>query len=67
MLRDNRDGVVTEERWATCHHFVGDAAKRVEVRAGVGLAAEGLLRRHVGDGTYHHPLHRQPRAVKGHR
>ena len=59
VLRDDRHRVVAEERRAAGHHFVRHAAERVEVAAGVRLAAQRLLRRHVGDGADHHPFHRQ--------
>ncbi len=65
MLRDDADGVVAEERRPARHHLVEHRAERVEIAARVGRAAEGLLRRHVGDGADHHPLHGHARAVDG--
>ena len=66
VLRDDRHGVVAEERRAAGHHFVRHAAQRVEVGAGVRLAAQRLLGRHVGDGADHHAFHRQAAAFEGH-
>ena len=44
--------------------LVEHRAERVEVGLRRGLAAERLLRRHVGDGADHHPVLREARAVE---
>src|SRR5512132_2910234 len=44
------------ERSVAGEHLVRDYAERINVRAGIDIgAAEGLLGRHVADGTHRHP------------
>ena len=57
VLRDDRHGIVPEERRAAGHHLVGDAAKRIEVGASVGRSSQSLFWRHVGDSPDHHSFH----------
>jgi hypothetical protein len=67
VLRDDRDGVVAEERRSARHHLVEHRAERVEVAARLGRTAERLLRRHVRDRADDHALERQARAIAGDR
>jgi hypothetical protein len=67
VLRDDGDGVVAEERRSARHHLVERRTQCVEVAAGVGDAAHGLLWCHVGDGADEHPLLGEARAIQRHR
>ena len=57
--------VVADERRPAGDQLVEHAAERVEVGARRRLAAERLLRRHVGDGADEHAVHRQARLLEG--
>ena len=65
VLADDRDCVVAGKRRLAGQQLVEHRAERVEVRAGVGGAAERLLGRQVGDRADEHPLDRSPRAAIG--
>jgi hypothetical protein len=67
MLRDDRDGVVAEERRPPRDHLVEHRAERVEIGARFGGSAECLLGRHVRDGADHHAFDGEARAIAGDR
>jgi len=64
VLREEGDGIVTQEGRAARHHLVENRAKRVEVGTGVQHPAQGLLGRHVGQGPDEHARLAETGAVE---
>ena len=64
VLGHDRQCVVAEEGRPTSHHLVEHRAQGIEVAAGIGGPAQGLLRRHVGDRPDHHALDGEARTVE---
>ena len=64
VLTDDGAGVVADERRPPRDQLVEHAAQRVEVRFRRRLAAQRLLRRHVGHRPNEHPVHRQARLLQ---
>ena len=64
VLRDDRDGIVAEERRAAGHQLVEQRPEGVQVRAGVRRPPQRLFRRHVAHGADHHTGHREARTVE---
>ena len=62
--RDHGRRVVARERRLAGDQLVQHAAERVEVGPRRHLAAERLLRRHVGHRADDHAVHRQPRLLE---
>ena len=66
VLADDGDDVVAQEGRPAGHHLIQHGSQGVEVAAGVGCAAQRLLRRHVGYGAQHHAGLGDPRPVYRH-
>ena len=67
MLAYDGHRVVSQEGRPSRNHLIEHGAKGVKVRPGRDVAAHGLLRRHVGDGTHHHAFSGKAGTVQGHR
>jgi hypothetical protein len=67
VLPDDRDLVVTQERWPSSDHLVEHAAQRVKICSGRYLSAHRLLRWHVAHGPDHETFSRETRLVEGER
>ena len=67
MLADDSDGVVADEGWPARDHFVEHASDGIEVGPGTDVAAHGLLRGHVSDGSHHGAGLSQPGAIESDR
>ena len=63
VLTDDRHRAITEKRRPPRHKLVQHRPERVQVRARAHIAAERLLRRHIGHRADHQALLRQTRAV----
>ena len=65
VLRDDGYAFIPNEGRPSCDQLVQHGPKRVEIRLGGYVAAQGLFRRHIGGCAHHHAFLCQPGAVCG--